>query len=200
MEYNPEKHHRRSIRIKNYDYSKNGYYFITICSKDRECIFGNLNVGALLACAQNMIELSNAGKILDKHWNNIPNQFENVILDEYIIMPNHIHGIIIIDKDRAHDKDRAQASSAPTIGKIMRSFKSKSAMEYLKHIQNNDFNLSRKIWQRNYYEHIIRDDNELEKIREYIVNNPYKWDEDKDNPENIKFDNHQIDLIATSCG
>jgi putative transposase len=113
MKYNPEKHHRRSIRLKNYDYANNGYYFLTICSRDRECIFGELNVGALLACAQNpcthdIIALSNTGKIIEYHWLHIPDQYENIFLDEYIIMPNHIHGIVIIDKERA------QASSAPT--------------------------------------------------------------------------------------
>jgi putative transposase len=128
MKYDPE-HHRRSIRLKGYDYSKSGYYFITICSNNRKCIFGNINVGALLACAQTRVELTIAGKIIDKHWNNIQNEYDNVYLDEYIIMPNHIHGIVIIEKERA------QASSAPTIGQIIRSFKSKSGIEYLKHIK-----------------------------------------------------------------
>jgi putative transposase len=177
MNYNPAIHHRRSIRLKHYDYAKNGYYFITICSKDRDCIFGELNVGALLVCAQNMIALSNAGKIIDYHWLNIPNQYENAFLDEYIIMPNHIHGIIIIDKEK-----RAQASSAPTISQILRSFKSKSAIEYLKHIKDNNLNLSEKIWQRNYYERIIRNENELNKIRKYIIENPLKWEDDKYHP------------------
>ena len=195
MKYNSDSHHRRSIRLKGYDYSNNGYYFITICSKNRECIFGNLIVGALLACAQDRIELSIAGKIVDKHWNNIPNEYENIYLDEYIIMPNHIHGIVIIDKDNG-----AQASSAPTISQIMRSFKSKSGIEYLKHIKDNDLNLSGKLWQRNYYEHIIRDENELEQIRTYIVNNPIKWNEDNDNPENIDNNNHSLQPTAYRDG
>jgi putative transposase len=83
---------------------------------------------------------------------------------------------------------RAQASSAPTISQIIRAFKSKSAMAYLKYVKNNNLNLSGKIWQRNYYEHIIRDNKELDQIREYIVHNPDKWNEDENNPENRKHD------------
>jgi putative transposase len=209
MKYDSDKHHRKSIRLKNYDYSKNGYYFITICSKDRACIFGELTVGALLACAQNpctneMITLSNIGKIIDYHWIHIPNQYENVFLDEYIIMPNHMHGIVVIDSERAQASNalsrtqassalpRAQASSAPTISQIIRSFKSKSAMEYLKYVKENTLNLSGKIWQCNYYEHIIRDNKELDQIGEYIVHNPYKWDEDDDNPENKENENQSL--------
>lgn len=148
---------RKNRRLKSYDYSSNGYYFITVCSKERQNIFGKC-VGAPLACALT----------------NIRNQFENVDIDEFVIMPNHIHGILIID-------NRAEASAAPTISQIIRSFKSKSTMEYLKYINNNNLKNSGKIWQRSFYDHIIRNDESLNKIREYIVFNPSAWDKDDNN-------------------
>ena len=130
---------RKLNRFKIYNYPTNGYYFVTICSKNRKIIFGeynNNNVGAPLACAR--IELSIIGQIIDNQWNNIVNQYNHIKLDQYTIMPNHIHGIIIIN-NRINELSRAQASGAPTIGQIIRSFKSKSSMTY----QNQDSNSSK---------------------------------------------------------
>ncbi|MFH1857245.1 MAG: transposase [Candidatus Omnitrophota bacterium] len=172
---------RKAPRLKEYDYSAAGYYFVTICSKDKQDIFGKINhkfVGALLACARDnnsvKIKLTKIGQIIDSQWNNIPNQYNNVDVDQFIIMPNHLHGILIIN-------NRAQASSAPTISQIIRSFKSKTTMEYLKYINQNNLNISGKIWQRSFYDHVIRNEKSLEEIREYIVNNPAKWDDDEYN-------------------
>ena len=89
-------------------------------------------------------------------------------------MSNHIHGILII-------QNRAEASAAPTISQIIRSFKSRATMEYLQYIKRNNLDVSGKIWQRSFYDHIIRDDESLNKIREYIINNPLTWDEDENN-------------------
>jgi len=172
---------RKQIRLKNYDYSLDGYYFITIGSKNRNNIFGEIinnenTVGALLACAR--IELSQIGKIIEKQWRNIPNQYNNIKLDHSVIMPNHIHGILVINK-------RAQASSAPTVSQIIRSFKSKSTMEYLKYINDNNLNIPGKIWQRSFYDRIIRNERSLNAIREYISNNPENWEKDIDNLINL---------------
>ena len=92
---------RKQIRLKNYDYANNGYYFITIGSKNKKNIFGEYKniVGAGLVSARNNIKLSTIGEIINNQWNNIPNQYENIELDRYIIMPNHIHGILIINKN-----------------------------------------------------------------------------------------------------
>lgn len=169
---------RKQIRLKNHDYSLNGYYFITVCSRDRENKFGEYknDVGAPLACAR--IKLSIIGKIIKNQWNDIPNQYDNITLDQYVIMPNHIHGILIINK-------RAQTSSAPTISQIIRSFKSKSTMEYLNYLKQNNTYLPVNIWQRSFYDHIIRNERSLNAIREYISDNPVNWEQDIDNLINL---------------
>ncbi len=88
MQYNSEIHHRQSIRLKEYDYSQNGVYFITICTQNKECLFGEIEDGEM--------RLNDAGKIIDRWWHKMKNKFPNIELDEYIIMPNHFHGILII--------------------------------------------------------------------------------------------------------
>jgi REP element-mobilizing transposase RayT len=182
----PELKTRKQIRLMNHDYSANGYYFVTVCSKNRENSFGN-SVGALLACARNNntvtdnhFELSTCGKIIERQWLDLPNQYDNVELDEYVIMPNHIHGILILN-NHAFAGLRAQASSAPTLSQIIRSFKSRSAMEYLKFLKANNLNVSGKIWQRSFYDHVIRNERSLNAIREYILDNPANWKLDMEN-------------------
>jgi len=148
-------------------------YFVTICARNRECLFGGINnpyVGAGLAPAH--IELTAIGQIIDIHWQDIPNQHRHVNIDEYIIMPNHIHGILII---------RAAARAAPTLGQVIGAFKSRCVIDYLKYIRHNNLNELAKIWQRNYYDHIIRNDKSLTKIRQYIINNPATWADDREN-------------------
>ena len=118
----PELKARKQIRLKDYDYSINGYYFITICSHNRENIFGELTVGAGLASARkqnatdrNEIKLSKIGQIINKQWNEIPNQYDNIKLDYYIIMPNHIHGILVIhnqmNREGTSNKEQGKGST-----------------------------------------------------------------------------------------
>ncbi|MBU4305803.1 MAG: transposase [Candidatus Omnitrophica bacterium] len=172
---------RKPTRLKEYDYSNSGWYFVTICSYNRSNIFGEYKniVGAGLVSARNNINLSTIGQIIDNRWNDIPNQYENVALDQYIIMPNHIHGIMIINNI---DK-REEASPSPTISDIICSFKSKSTMEYLNYLKRNNIHMPMHIWQRSFYDHIIQNNKSLHKIREYIVNNPATWDNDEHNPD-----------------
>ena len=133
--YNPNIHHRKSIRLKGYDYSKAGLYFITICVQDRKCLFGKI-VG--IENFQPKMVLNDAGKIADECWLEIPKHFPNVVLHEHIVMPNHVHGIV--------------------------------GVQNFQPLQ---------IWQRNYYEHIIRNEQSYQKIADYIKNNPKDWKEDK---------------------
>ena len=166
---------RKNIRLTAYDYSKDGIYFITICSRKRENIFAQIGVGDGLVSSRTIeIELTEIGKIIENQWNDIPNQFDSVSLDEFIIMPNHVHGVVIIRR-------RADTRPAPTLGDIICAFKSKCTMEYLNSIKTNGTYKSVKIWQRSYHDHIIRNEESLNKIRDYIRNNPITWEEDKNN-------------------
>ena len=145
--------------------------------KSRKNIFTEIkpNVGAGLASAR--FNLTKLGKIIDDHWINIEIQYDNIGLDQYIIMPNHIHGILIINEYG----NRADARPAPTLSDIICSFKSKCSVEYLKYIKQNNLNISCQIWQRSFHDHVIRNEKSLREICEYIVNNPLNWEIDKNN-------------------
>ena len=157
---------RKNIRLKNYDYSSNGMYFITICCKDRINYLGEIcNRTALL---QPIVKLSDIGEMISEHWYKLINRYENMLSDKFVVMPNHIHGIIVIDFERA------KQSPAPTIGDIICTYKSITT----KLANKNNNSPGRTIWQRGYYEHIIRYENEYQKIWEYIDSNPLKWQED----------------------
>ncbi len=180
--YNPDIHHRKSIRLRDYDYAQAGAYFVTICTKNKECMLGDVVDG--------MMRLSELGKIVEDELKNIPIRFPEGEIDKFVIMPNHIHGIIIM-----HDvgatlavarTDRAGASPAPTIGHIIGSYKSLCINKWLDHINKNSLDITGKFWQRNYYEHIIRNEEDMNSIREYILNNPLKWLDDENNPVNLK--------------
>jgi putative transposase len=116
--------------------------------------------------------LSPVGKIIEKQWNDIPNHYKGIELDAYVIMPNHVHGIIIINQKNK----RADARPAPTLSDIICSFKSRSAVESLQYIKKTTPAASRKIWQRSCYDHIIRSERSLQAIREYILRNPINWE------------------------
>jgi putative transposase len=173
MKYGPEKHHRWSIRLKEYDYSRSGYYFVTICTHNHKFIFGHIeNEG---------MRLNRYGEIIEECWRWLEMQYSYVSLGTFIIMPNHLHGIIIINND---DKRRGGSRTAPTkrkpLGRLIGAFKTVSAKKI-----NAIYKITNStIWQRNYYEHVIRNENELNKICEYIVFNPLHWETDEENPIN----------------
>ena len=175
--YNPEKHHRRSIRLKEYDYSRAGAYFVTICTHNREYLFGNV--------VNDEMVLSEYGKIVENVWYNLTGHYQNIKLDKFIVMPNHIHGIIVlIDVDIVG----AGLKPAPTdltkyypLSEIIRAFKTFSA----RHVNELRKTPGIPVWQRNYHEHIVRNENELNRIREYIINNPLQWQFDRENPDRI---------------
>jgi REP element-mobilizing transposase RayT len=164
MKYNPEIHQRKSIRLKEYDYSQSGYYFITICTKDREQLFGEINEGKML--------LNDYGEIVLNSWNNLPNYNSNIGLDYFCIMPNHIHCILIIER-----KGGVTPPLPIKLGNIIAYFKYQTTKQ-INIIQNTP---GQPIWQRNYYEHIIRNEKELFEIRKYIEYNPLNWPEDEYN-------------------
>ena len=228
--YNPQIHHRRSIRLKGYDYSQAGLYFITICCQNRICLFGHIQNGQMI--------LNDAGKIANECWLEIPKHFPHVILHEHVIMPNHIHGIIELtvwaenfppDKNTTTNENISSTndnisanenigaengnvgaknisnetvgaknisnetigaknisnetvwaknispirSPSKTIGAIVRGFKI-GVTKWMRHNTN-----VHDVWQRNYYENIIRNEQSYATISDYIRNNPAKWNADK---------------------
>ena len=158
-----KKKNRKSIRLEGYDYSKEGAYFITICASNR----------------MNYFELyPELRGIVENEWKNLPMRFNHIKLDEFVVMPDHVHGIILIENDVGVGftpirlKQWAPARGAPTIGDIIGAYKSICIHEWLEHMKQNDLNYPGKFWQRNYYDRIIRDEIELNEKREYIRNNP----------------------------
>lgn len=181
---------RKLNRLRDYDYSEFGYYFVTICAKDRELCFGDV-VG------ENMV-LNEFGRIADKCWRDLPNHYWNCKLDEFIIMPNHVHGIVIIDNDVGNGFKPFpvnQIKSFPTqwngykpfptnkysLSEMMRGFKTFSSRRI-----NETQNIFRFQWQKSFYDRIIRDNHELYRIRKYIMNNPSQWCLDRNNPKNLQ--------------
>ena len=179
--YNPGIHHRKSIRLHKYDYSQAGAYFVTVCTKDRECKFGEIRDGRMI--------LNDAGRMVEKWWQELRNKFKSVELDANTVMPNHFHGIILVGADlrvcpdaRGVHTDEGAHIGAP-LQRIIQWFKTMSTNEYIRGIKQNNWQpFPGRLWQRNYYEHIIRTDEELERMREYIQNNPMQWEEDEENP------------------
>ena len=174
---------KKRNRLQSYNYSENGYYFVTICSSNRQNIFTNyrIPVGAGLVSAHNNgLELSPVGRIIDQQWQAIPNLYDAVELDEYVIMPNHIHGIIVITQEK-----RTDTRPVPTLSDIICSFKSRSSMEYIRYIKYNNLGFRDKIWQRSFYDHVIRNEHSLNAIREYILDNPVNWEQDMENLLNL---------------
>ena len=172
MKYNPAIHHRQSIRLPEYDYSQAGAYFITIVTHKRGCLFGEI--------ADNVMNINDAGEICRKTWIELPNHNSNVAPDAFVVMPNHVHGIIMLmdsDAIAGADSESVQTVVNHRLSEIIRQFKTFSA----KHINKLRKSLGVPVWQRNYWERVIRNEKELYCLREYIANNPLKWDNDEEN-------------------
>ena len=179
------KYRTKSIRLKDWDYSQNGYYYVTICTKNRECIFGKIVDGKII--------LSELGGIVNKYWREIPKHFKNIFLDEYVIMPNHIHGIIIIDNDVKSNVETPHWGVSTTLkrnphhipqwkpnslGSIICQFKT-ICTKQIRSIGYRNF-----AWQSRFYEEIIQNEHRLNTIRDYIINNPLQWKLNENNPTN----------------
>ena len=178
---------RKQIRLKKYDYSDAGWYFVTICTQNRECLFGNI--------INNKMILNKFGEIIKQYWLEIQIHFNNVELDEFVIMPNHFHGIIIIRNIKQNvgaGFPRPINSFGPTLGQIVGYFKYQTT----KHINilikgsgnptpTKEPNKIKQFFQRLYYEHIIRNEFDLHRIRQYIKDNSINWENDKNNSEEL---------------
>jgi len=186
----PDKHNRRSIRLGGYDYAQPGAYFVTICTRDRESLFGHVVNGEM--------HFNEAGEIAQRCWEDIPAHFPSVKLDAFVVMPNHVHGIIVIGckgeasvpphafqeqsgSDASPLRQPPHGTQPGSLSAIVQNFKS---------ISTRRMNAAcgapgRPLWLRNYYEHIVRSEQELTAIREYIMANPARWDDDENNPRNV---------------
>ncbi|RWX43633.1 REP element-mobilizing transposase RayT [Candidatus Electrothrix aarhusensis] len=193
MAYNPEIHHRRSIRLQGYDYSRAGAYCITLCTHERECLFGEITDGEM--------HLNNIGRIVADEWLKTPVIRAEIELDEWVVMPNHFHGIMVITDASATNRDDVKKRNtgnyrradnrpvgrftgrppvAPTgpkpksVGAVMAGFKSSVTGRVNTYRQSP----GSEVWQRNYWDHIIRNETELDTLRQYIITNPARWEQD----------------------
>ena len=194
MKFDPDNHHRRSLRLRDYDYSQAGAYFVTICTQNRECLFGEI--------ADDEMRLNDAGQMVERWWVKLLTKFPSVETDEYVVMPNHFHGIVVLVgaalcgrpggevvvevlSDRRHQGHSRPGTGhphrgAPTLGDIMDWFKTMTTNDYIRGVKQHGWaTFPGKLWQRNYHEHIIRNEESYQKIADYILNNPAKWAEDK---------------------
>ncbi len=168
MSYDPEIHHRRSIRLKDYDYSNEGMYFITICCDKREDKFGDI--------INNKMIMNELGNIAQTQWQELTTRFSHITLGEFVVMPNHFHGILIIENVLNSDETTKITSISDVVG----AYKSLVMHHVLKLFGDKPLG---KIWQKNMYEHIIRNLTSYNKIENYIINNPQSWGEDTYNQE-----------------
>jgi len=183
MPYDPFKHHRRSIRLKGYDYSQAGAYFVTMCAQNRECLFGEIANGEVC--------LNDAGAMIVRWWDELSNKFPTFEPDAFIVMPNHIHCIIVIVNVgttlRGRPDDGQPHRVAPTLGDIIEWFKTMATNEYIRGVKQLGWKpFDKRVFQRNYYEHIVRNERELNAIRAYFQNNPANWAADMDNLKNSR--------------
>ena len=188
-EFNPElfqeKYRIKSIRLPGWDYSADGYYFVTICVKNRECIFGDIKNG--------MMGLNELGCIAHRFFNDIPNHFNNVILDEFVIMPNHVHGIVAIQNKTESSSivETRDLASLPNTNNQFGPLKKQSLQSIIHGFKSSVKRWANKNgcqyfqWQPRYHDHIIRNENTLNKICLYTHHNPQMWERDRNNPEGI---------------
>jgi len=207
MPYNPKIHCRRSIRLPNYDYSRSGAYFVTICVQGRSCLFGHVVDGEM--------RLNEAGVMLNRWYNELMRKFDDIACDAWVCMPNHVHFIVINtghacphnDSVGADLRVRPALHARPNMGehvvsvemgehvgegehvgsplrRVVQWFKTMSTNEYIRSVKQHGWQpFFGRLWQRNYWEHIVRDESELNRIREYIATNPVRWEMDRLHPD-----------------
>jgi putative transposase len=200
--FEKEYPNRRSVRLKGYDYSCAGGYFVTIVLQNRACLLGEV--------ADGVMNLNSVGLMVERWWASLPRRYA-ASLDEFVVMPNHLHGIVLLSDEEnagahigqgtgtyleermgahagqegtgAHIEGTGAHAGAP-LQQIVRWFKTMTTNEYIRGIRDHGWpRFEKHLWQRNYYEHIIRDETDLVRIRRYIVNNPLSWENDEENPD-----------------
>jgi len=186
MKYDPEKHHRRSVRLKGYDYEQSGAYFVTVVTQARACLFGEI--------ADGETRLKEAGRMVRAVWEELSTHYPGVETDAFVVMPNYIHGVVVLvgagpracPDVGAGNPERGQPQGVATtlsLSDIMHRFKTLTTKRYADAVkQSGRTPFPGRLWQRNYYEHLIRDEDSLNRIRQYILDNPARWAFDRENP------------------
>ena len=192
VRFDPDIHHRRSIRLRDYDYAQVGLYFVTLCIQDRERLFDDVVDDEPL--------LNDTGLIVAECWRWLADRYDHVELDDWVVMPNHLHGIVNITDDSSEMRDEVVGSpggsrTAPTNDAASRRAATRKPLGRLvgafKTVSTNRINALRDtpgatVWQRDFYEHVIRDERDLDRIRRYIANNPSNWPRDAENPSRLR--------------
>ncbi len=203
MEFDPKIHHRRSIRLRGFDYARSGWYFITVVVHHGFCLFGDIENGAMVT--------NDAGRMIESVWKEIPIHYSGIGIDAFQIMPNHFHGIITIGMSvgadlrvcpneihefPSHVSGRPQGADnghpqggAPTLSlpNVVQRFKSMTTRRYIEGVRIYGWpSFHNRLWQRNYFEHIIRNDIDLSRVCQYIRSNPEQWADDTDNPLRLR--------------
>jgi REP element-mobilizing transposase RayT len=184
---------RRSIRLKGWDYATPNYYFITLCVQNRANLFGNIMEGRMI--------LKESGSMVKEIWLDMQTKYSGIAVDEFVVMPNHMHGILGLhvgagpracpfvstvelgQEDLGRTRGSAPSGKYLSLSDVIRQFKTLTTKKYSENmIRANWPEFYKRLWQRNFYEHIIRSEMELEQIRQYIISNPTNWPNDEENP------------------
>jgi len=192
MTDHPTAYHRRSIRLPAYDYAQAGAYFVTVCTQNRECAFGGVIDGEMV--------LNEPGRMVETVWRELPQHHPGVEVDTLVVMPNHVHGIIMLvgagpracpdNPSRSRGVAGQPQGVAPTgtmsLPDVVHRFKSLTTARYRRGVLERYWlPFPGRLWQRNYYEHVIRNEEDLKAIRQYIIDNPARWEEDPENPDSV---------------
>lgn len=193
------RHNRRSIRLKGHDYSGGGAYFVTMVMQGRECLLG--------AVSNDQVVLNAAGDMVVKWWNKLPEKFPGVVLNAFVAMPNHVHGLIVIATRYSSAAGQTHGSAPtdmhlregadpcvrpvapsdslqPSLGQLLQWFKTMTTNEYIRGVKNLGWEPFRgKMWQRNYFDRVVRGPAEFDRIKRHILANPLRWNEDHENPD-----------------
>jgi REP-associated tyrosine transposase len=179
--YDPAIHHRRSIRLANYDYSSPGLYFVTLCTQEKAALFGEI------ASAQ--MVLSDAGRMVESWWKRLPGKFAGLLLEEFVVMPNHMHALLgLTHLPDAGRPGRPMAPlrrvQPPPVSRVVQWFKTMTTNAYFRGVRQAGWSAVRgRLWQRDYYEHIVRTARAAQRVALYILENPQRWAFDAENPE-----------------
>ncbi len=181
MTFDSHIHHRQSVRWRGFDYTSEGAYFVTICVQNRQSIFGEIQNGIMI--------LNDVGAMIQDTWFQMPDRYSGIALDAFVVMPNHIHGIVVLNPPEVGVTPRgcpvaagqARGPAPTSLSKVIHRYKSLTTARYRCAVDEQRWPpFEHRLWQRNYFDHVIRDEDDLNRIRDYIVENPKNWATDEE--------------------